>query len=92
MLRIEIVEVSKLHVRAIFDFKHDETNAHGRFYIEGDYDLQARQIVFKPKTWIAQPTDYLMIGMVGTVASVPTKIAGEITHAKCRSFEVDLQP
>lgn len=87
-LTLHILAVRGEHVTALFDFHHVESGAAGRYLMSGQYDGDTRQVRLTPGAWIAQPEDYVSVGMSGELSQDGTLFAGRMEHPLCGAFRL----
>lgn len=87
-LTFRILSVRGGHVTALFDFHHVESGASGRYLMSGSYDADTRRVQLTPGAWIAQPRDYVSVGMSGEVAEDGSLFAGRMDHPRCGAFRL----
>lgn len=87
-LTLRVLDTHGSHVRAIFDFNHAPTKAAGRFIMAGQIDEGSGRTVLRPGPWIAQPDDYVTVGMSGRVSRDGSLFTGRILGPGCRGFQL----
>jgi hypothetical protein len=87
-LTFRILAVRGRHVTALFDFHHVESGASGRYLMNGSYDADTHRVKLTPGAWLAQPRDYVSVGMSGEVSEDGSLFAGRMDHPRCGAFRL----
>jgi hypothetical protein len=78
-MRLHIVSVEGVQIRAIWEFNHPPSGAAGRFWMNGTYEPTTRSLHLHPQQWIVRPDNYVMCDLVGTVAPDGRVYSGRVT-------------
>ena len=73
-------------VQGTFVFQHVPTGAAGQYVLTGTWEPSTRTVTVDPGPWIAQPPNYVSVGMRGEVSADATTWSGTITHPGCGGF------
>jgi hypothetical protein len=87
-LVLRVREVRGNSVVAAFDFDHPPTRVHGAYLVSGAYDPQEHTLDLEPVRWLDRPTDYVMVGLSGALASDGRRYEGRITYPGCGDFSL----
>ncbi|KAL1523499.1 hypothetical protein AB1Y20_018437 [Prymnesium parvum] len=89
LLHIEAADAAA--VDAIFHFVYPRSTLHGAFSMRGSFSSDlGRLLLLTPREWIHRPPGKVVpIGLAGLVSADGARIAGEVLHSGCGSFELN---
>lgn len=85
---LTVVQRGGDRVTAIFTFAHEATRVGGAYWLHGSVNAVTREINWATGDWIAQPPDYMTVGLRGTVSTDGYYMSGVVTHETCGSFSL----
>ncbi|MEZ4335902.1 MAG: hypothetical protein R3B82_04680 [Sandaracinaceae bacterium] len=87
-MTLEIRGVDGLHVQGIFRFTHPL--GVGSYHVSGTYEASGRRLQLTPGAWIQRPSDFIAVGMDGTIDPAGQRYAGRMQHPDCTTFQLHL--
>lgn len=85
---LTVVQRGGDRVTAIFTFAHEATRVGGAYWLHGSVNAVTREINWATGDWIAQPPDYMTVGLRGTVTTDGYYMSGVVTHETCGNFSL----
>lgn len=79
------VDINGRYAQAVFNFRVNR-NTYGAYTMTGRYDKVKNRLVLEGKDWIRRPTNYVFVGLDGTLSKDLFKFSGQVVGLDCSSF------
>ncbi len=89
-LTLEITALANGKLTASFSFYPTPSNPNiksGSYVLEGNFETDG-SFILRPKEWLEQPFNYVMVGMSGQLDIDTNELRGKIIHPSCSDFRL----